>query len=55
MTSESGSKMLVERVFKRLIESEKDAGADAARTAVTPENYTFELEGTDGRELRAAE
>jgi hypothetical protein len=46
--SQSGSKLLQNRVLKRLLESEKDA-ADAAnqrKTALTRDNYKFELLGT---------
>lgn len=47
VTSESGSKMLADRVFRRLMESEKEAALAPARTALTRENYSFELVGTD--------
>ena len=47
VTSESGSKMLADRVFRRLMESEKEAASAPARTALTRENYSFELLGTD--------
>ena len=46
--SQSGSKVLQNRVLKRLLEGEKDA-ADAAnqrKTALTRDNYKFELLGT---------
>ncbi|HEY0796330.1 MAG TPA: hypothetical protein VGD64_11165 [Acidisarcina sp.] len=48
VTAESGSKMLAERVFRRLMESEKEAALDPARSALTPENYGFELDGAEG-------
>ena len=53
IVSSSGSKLLVDRVLKKLLESEKEAAADPAKTAVTPENYIFSLIGQeeiDGRQ-----
>jgi outer membrane lipoprotein-sorting protein len=50
VTSESGSKMLADRVFRRLIDSEKEATLDPARSALTPENYAFDLDGVEGRD-----
>jgi hypothetical protein len=47
--SESGSSVIVNRVFKKLLETEKET-ADAesqARSAVSPENYDFELLGRE--------
>jgi outer membrane lipoprotein-sorting protein len=45
--SESGSKLIIDRVFKKLLESERDAGdrVNQQRTALTPENYEFLLIG----------
>ena len=45
--SESGSKLVQERVFKRLLESEKEAAQPAinAKTQLNRENYNFELVG----------
>jgi hypothetical protein len=51
--SSSGSKLLVDRVLKKLLESEKEAAENPTKTAVTPENYTFNLLGreeTGGRQ-----
>lgn len=47
--SASGSQLIIDRVFKRLLESEKDAagGSNQQRTALTPENYEFRLVGKD--------
>ncbi len=47
--SQSGSQLIIERVFKKLLESEIDAAgrANQQRTALTPENYEFQLIGTD--------
>jgi outer membrane lipoprotein-sorting protein len=45
--SESGSKILFERVLKRAVESEKEAAQDADASALTTANYRFELAGND--------
>jgi outer membrane lipoprotein-sorting protein len=52
--SESGSKLIVNRVFKKLLETEKEAADEKAQagTAMTEDNYKFELlgrEDVDGR------
>jgi hypothetical protein len=52
--SETGSKLLIEKVFKKLLQSEKEALAEEnqKRTALNPENYQFTMAGyeitTDG-------
>jgi hypothetical protein len=54
--SESGSKVILNHVFHRLLESEKESGSDAAnRTAValTTANYNFSLLGCAPGEGRA--
>lgn len=45
IVSQSGSKMLIDRVFKKLMEGEKDAidGENQKRIAVDQENYEFAL------------
>ena len=45
--SESGSKLIIDRVFKRLLEGEQEAasGDNRRQTALTRENYDFELAG----------
>jgi hypothetical protein len=45
VVSESGSKLIQERVFKRLLESEKEAAQPAisAQTQLNRENYDFQL------------
>jgi hypothetical protein len=43
----TGSKMLLERVLTKLLESEKEAALDPGRTALTPTNYRFTLLGQD--------
>lgn len=47
IVSESGSKLIQDRVFKRLLESEKEAAQPAinAQTQLNRDNYTFELVG----------
>jgi outer membrane lipoprotein-sorting protein len=52
--SESGSQWMINRVFKRLLETEKEAADEKnqERTALTEDNYEFELLGqevADGR------
>jgi hypothetical protein len=55
--SESGSKLVLNRVLHRLLESEKESGADEANraaVALTTANYTFSLLGCapgEGRPL----
>jgi hypothetical protein len=46
----SGSKLIQNRVFHRLLESEEQAGDSSNRkhTELGPDNYTFSLAGTDG-------
>jgi len=45
--SQSGNGLLLDKVLKRLIESEKDAGHDKNSTALSPANYTFKLIGIE--------
>jgi hypothetical protein len=47
IVSQSGSGLLVDKVLKRLIETEKEAGTDQKSTALTPANYKFRLDGID--------
>jgi hypothetical protein len=52
LVSQEGSRLLCDRVLKKLIESEKEAGKDKTSTALTPANYRFEsagVESIDGR------
>jgi len=48
--SATGSKLIQNRVFHRLLESEEQAGDASNRkhTELGPENYTFTLAGTEG-------
>jgi hypothetical protein len=45
--SETGSKLLIDRVFKKLLQSEKEALAEEnqKRTALNPENFQFTMAG----------
>jgi len=45
--SESGSKLLCEKVLKRAVESEKEASRDSQSTALTAANYKFHLAGIE--------
>src|ERR1700730_7599882 len=47
VVSQSGSKLIVNRVFRKLLESEKEASQPAvsARTQLNRDNYNFELVG----------
>src|SRR5436305_3163884 len=45
--SQSGNGLLIDKVLKRLVESEKDADHDKVATALTPANYTFKLDGIE--------
>lgn len=54
IVSQSGSKMLCEKVMKRAVESEKEAWQDKAATALTAANYRFGLVGSENVGGRAA-
>jgi hypothetical protein len=43
--SQNGPKLLVDRVLKKLLESEQEAAKNPRQTALTPVNYTFSLLG----------
>jgi hypothetical protein len=47
--SESGSKLLIERVFQRMLQSEKEAVSEENQreVALNPENYSFKLVGQE--------
>ncbi len=49
IVSQSGSKLIIDRVFKRLLESEKEAAEPEmhARTLLNPNNYDIALVGFD--------
>jgi hypothetical protein len=52
--SQSGSGLLLDKVLKRLIESEKDAQHQKDASALTPANYTFKLTGIESVSGRPA-
>ncbi len=52
--SQSGSKILGEKVLKRAIDSEKEASEDRGANALTPANYRFQLQGSDSLDGRPA-
>lgn len=45
--SQSGSKFIQDRVFKRMIESEREAAKDQDHNALNDSNYSFEMEGLE--------
>jgi hypothetical protein len=52
IVSQSGSKLLCDKVLKKAVDSEVEAAHDQNATALTPANYQFELAGietVDGR------
>lgn len=54
IVSQSGSKILGEKVLKRAMDSEKEASEDKGGTALTPANYRFQLEGSESVDGRPA-
>ncbi len=54
IVSKSGNGLLLDKVLKRLIESEKDADQNKGATALTPANYGFKLSGIENVEGRSA-
>jgi hypothetical protein len=50
IVSSTGSKLILNRVFRRLLESEEQAGNlnNRKHTELGPDNYTFSLAGTEG-------
>ena len=47
IVSQSGSKILGEKILKRAMESEVEASKDGGATALTPANYRFQLQGSE--------
>ena len=45
--SQSGSKLLCDKVLKRAVASEQEASRDRQSTALTPANYRFRVVGTE--------
>lgn len=54
IVSQSGNGLLLDKVLKRLVESEKDAGHDKRSNALTPANYRFKLAGIENLGERPA-
>ncbi len=54
IVSESGSKILGEKVLKRAMDSEKEASENRDATALTPANYRFQLQGSESLDGRPA-
>jgi hypothetical protein len=47
IVSQSGSKLLIEKVLKRLLDTEKVASQNQSATALTPANYRFSMVGSE--------
>ena len=47
VVSQSGSKLLCDKVLKRAVDSEEEASKDKASTALSATNYRFQLAGTE--------
>jgi hypothetical protein len=45
--SQTGSKLLCDKVLKKAVESEREAAENTNSTALSPANYRFKLTGTD--------
>jgi len=45
--SQTGSKLLIDHVLKKLLESEREAAKALGQNALTPENYTFTMVGNE--------
>ncbi len=54
IVSQSGSKILGEKVLMRAMDSEKEASEDREATALTPANYRFQLQGSESVNGRPA-
>src|ERR1035437_6569636 len=54
IVSQSGSKMLCDKVLKRAVDSEKEASQDKNATALTTTNYKFQLLGSENLNGRPA-
>ena len=52
--SQSGSRILAEKVLKRAMDSEIEASKDSGATALTPANYRFQLLGSESLDGRPA-
>lgn len=54
IVSQSGSKLLCDKVLKKAVDSEAEAAQDQAATALTPANYKFQLAGSESLAGRPA-
>lgn len=54
IVSQSGSKLLCEKVLKRAVDSEREASQNKGSTALTPANYRFKLAGSESLDGRPA-
>ena len=54
IVSQSGSKLLCDKVLKKAVDSELEASRDQAATALTPDNYKFQLAGAESLNGRPA-
>lgn len=54
IVSQTGSKLLCDKVLKKAVDSEVEAARDQAATALTPANYRFRLAGSESLEGRPA-
>lgn len=45
IVSQSGSKLIIDHVFKRMLESEREAAQEQSHNALTSSNYQFSLAG----------
>lgn len=52
--SQSGSKLLCDKVLRRAVDSEKEASKDKSSTSLTPSNYRFEFVRADQMQGRPA-
>jgi hypothetical protein len=52
--SQSGSKILGEKILKRAMDSEVEASKESGATALTPANYRFQLQGSESVDGRPA-
>ena len=54
IVSQNGSKLLLEKVLKRLVETEREAAVHQSTTELSAANYSFALAGTDSVNGRPA-
>jgi hypothetical protein len=54
IVSQSGSRILGEKILKRAMDSEIEASKDSGATALTPANYRFQLRGSESVQGRPA-